>query len=118
MKCSIFNNRNFLQTDGTAQGPHMSSSYSDIAMFIFNTAALQYHFQPTMFKRFRDRILTIWTNGTGTLESFLDYLHQIDSTGNIKFTMQVQDEDAIEFFDLKVKPENSFLISDCSRCFC
>ena len=41
---SIFNNRNFLQTDGTAQGPHMSCSYSDIAMSKFNTAVLQYHF--------------------------------------------------------------------------
>ena len=29
---SIFNNRNFLQTDGTAQGLHLSCSCSDIAM--------------------------------------------------------------------------------------
>ena len=28
---SIFNNRNFLQTDGTAQEPHMSCSYSDMS---------------------------------------------------------------------------------------
>ena len=27
---SIFNNRNVLQTDGTAQEPHMSCSYSDV----------------------------------------------------------------------------------------
>ena len=26
---SIFNNTNYLQTDGTAQGPHMSCSYTD-----------------------------------------------------------------------------------------
>ena len=38
----------------------------------FETAALQYHFQPTLWKRFRDDILTIWTHGTDTLESFLD----------------------------------------------
>ena len=38
---SIFNNRNFLQTDGTAQGPHMSCSYSDIAMSKFDNATLQ-----------------------------------------------------------------------------
>ena len=37
---SIFNNRNFLQIDGTAQGPDMSFSYSDIAMSKFDTAAL------------------------------------------------------------------------------
>ena len=56
---SIFNNSNFLQTDGTAQGPHMSCSYSDIAMSKFDTAALQYHFQPTLWKRFQDDILKI-----------------------------------------------------------
>ena len=49
---SIFNNRNFLQTDGTAQGPHMSCSYCDIAVSKFDTATLQYHFQPTFWKRF------------------------------------------------------------------
>ena len=49
---SIFNTRNLLQTDGTAQGPHMSCSNSDIAVSKFDTAALQYHFQPTLWKRF------------------------------------------------------------------
>ena len=29
---SIFNNTKYIQADGTAQGPHMSCSYSDIAM--------------------------------------------------------------------------------------
>ena len=29
---SVFNNTNYLQTDGTAQGPHTSCSYADIAM--------------------------------------------------------------------------------------
>ena len=49
---SIFNNRNFLQTDGTAQEPHMSCSNSDIAASKFDTTALQYHFQPSLWKRF------------------------------------------------------------------
>ena len=29
---SLFNNKHFLQTDGTAQGPYMPCSYSDIAI--------------------------------------------------------------------------------------
>ena len=65
---SIFNNRNFLQTDGTAQGPHMSCSYIDIAMSKFDTAALQYYFQPIPWKRFKDDILKIWTHGSDTSE--------------------------------------------------
>ena len=56
--------------------------------------------------------MTIWTHGSDTLESFLDYLNQIDSTGKIKFTMQVQDEDGIEFLDLKLKLENSKIAVD------
>ena len=48
-------------------------------------------------KKYRDDILTIWTHGSDTLESFLDYLNQINSTGKIKFTMQVQGEDGIVF---------------------
>ena len=51
--------------------------------------------------------MTIWTHGFDTLESFLDYHHQIHSTGKIKFTMQVQDEDGIEFLDFKLELENS-----------
>ena len=109
---SIFNNRNFLQTDGTPQGPHTPLSYSDIAMSKFDTAALQYHPQPILLKRFRDDILIIWAHGTDTLELFPDYLNQIDSTGKIKFTMQVQDEDRIEFLDLKLKCENSTIAAD------
>ena len=57
--------------------------------------------------KFDTDILTIWTHSTDTLESFLDYLNQFDSTGKIKFTMQVQDEDGIEFLDFKLKFENS-----------
>ena len=49
---SIFNNRNFLQTDGTVGGPYISCSYSDIAMPKFDTAASEYHFQSTLWKRF------------------------------------------------------------------
>ena len=30
---SIFNNKHFLQSDGTAQGPHMSCLYSNIDCF-------------------------------------------------------------------------------------
>ena len=64
------------------------------------------------WKRFRDDILTIWTHGSDSLETFLDYLNQIDSTGKIKFTTQVQDEDGIVFLDLKLKVENSKITVD------
>ena len=83
----------------------MSCSYSGIAISKFDTVALQYHFQPTIQKRFRNQILKIWVHSSDTLESFLNYLNPIDSTG--KITMQVQDEDVNEFLDLKLKLGNS-----------
>ena len=60
----------------------------------FNTAALQYHLQSKYFYNL------------DTLKSFLDYLNQIDSTGKVKFTVQVQDEVGLECLDLKLKFEN------------
>ena len=59
------------------------SQYHFCNFIITIFADLQYHFQPTLWKRFQDDILTIWTHGSDTLESFLDYLNQIDSTGKL-----------------------------------
>ena len=39
---SIFNDKHFLQSDGTTQGPQMSCSYSDIAIQYFDVKALEY----------------------------------------------------------------------------
>ena len=61
---SVFNNTNYLQTDGTAQGPHMSCSYADIAMAYHDRKALSYFLSPTTWKRFRDDIFVAWEHGT------------------------------------------------------
>ena len=52
----ISNNANYLQIDSTAQGPHKSYSYADIAMAGFDKGALEHHLSPTIWKRFRDDI--------------------------------------------------------------
>ena len=44
---SISNNKHYLQSDSTAQGPHMSCSYSDIAIQYFDIKALE--FNPQLF---------------------------------------------------------------------
>ena len=38
----VFNEKFYLQEDGTAMEPHMSCSYSDIAMYRFDLKALNY----------------------------------------------------------------------------
>ena len=61
LKCknSIFNNKHFLQSDGTAQGPHMSCSYSDIAIQYFDVEALEHTPATICWKRFRDHICIV-----------------------------------------------------------
>ena len=101
---SVFNNTNYLQTDGTAQGPHMSCSYADIAMAYHDRKALSYFLSPTTWKRFRDDIFVAWEHGTDTLPSFLDYLNNVDEVGKIKFTMEIADQEkGLEFLDLGIK---------------
>ena len=42
------------------------------------------------------------------LPVFQDYFNKIDSTGEIEFTMQIADENGLDFLDLKLKMnENS-----------
>ena len=55
----IFNNKNFLQSDGIAQGPHISCSYSDIAIQYFDVKALEYTPATICWKRFRDDIFIV-----------------------------------------------------------
>ena len=126
---SVFNNTNYLQTDGTAQGLHMPCSYADIAMAYHNKKALSYFLSPTTWKRFRDNVFVAWEHGIDTLPSFLDYLNNVD--GKIKFTMEVADQEkGLEFLDLRIKcvdgklsvdvfakPTNSFTNVKPSTCY-
>ena len=100
---SIFDNKNYLQIDGRAQGPHMSCSYADLALATFDKRVLTYNCSPTMWKRFRDDVFVVWAHGCGTFNLFLNYFNNLDDTGKIKFTMQVADENGLEFLDLRLK---------------
>ena len=86
-----------MKTDGTAQGPHMSCSYADIAM------GNNFHLKPSVWKRFRDDIFVLWEHGTASLFSFLDYLNTMDKKSKIKFTMEIAGDTGLEFLDLKLK---------------
>ena len=62
IKCnnSVFNNKHFLQSDSTAQGPHTSCSYSHVAIQYFDVKALEYNPAATRWRRFiRDDIFII-----------------------------------------------------------
>ena len=67
---STFNHQHFLQTDGTAQGPHMSCSYADIVMAKYDSLANKFHLKPSVWKRFRDDVFVLWEHGPASLSSF------------------------------------------------
>ena len=56
---SIFNEKFYLQEDGTVMGPHMPCSYSHMAMYRFDLKALSYTSKVLCWKRFRDDIFAV-----------------------------------------------------------
>ena len=127
---SLFNNKNYLQTDGTTQGPHMSCSYADLAPATFDNHALAYNCSPTMWKRFCNDAFEVWSHVSAALNLFWDYLNSLDDTGKIKFMMHVANKNGLELLDLKFKimeeersvdvysePTNSFKYVVPSTCY-
>ena len=100
---SKFNHQHFLQTDGTAEDPHMSCSYADITMAKYDSLTNNFHLKPSVWKRFKDDIFVLWEHGAASLFYFLDYLNTMDKTGKIKFTMEITGDTGLEFLDLKLK---------------
>ena len=99
---SIFNNTNYLQTDGTAQGPHMSCSYADLALASYDSKALAFDLSPTTWKRFRDDVFVVWTHGPASVSLFLEYLNNIDKMGKIQSTMQATGNDGSNWLMVKL----------------
>ena len=110
---SIFNNENYSQTDGTAQGPHMSCSYADIAMADIDKEALEYHLSPTIQKRFRDDVFALWPHGRQSLILFLDHINTLDPVDKVKYTMEIAEPgNYLEFLDFKRKWEDGKIAAD------
>ena len=98
---SIFNNKFYLQMDGTAQGPHMSYSYSDITIENFDKKALEYSPPVLCWKTFRDDVFIVWSHSLDELKTF-HFMNTVDQTKKIQFTMEIA-EDSLELLDLKLK---------------
>ena len=99
---SIFNNKHFLQSDGTAQGPYMSCSYNDIAIQYFDVKFLEYTPVTICWGRFTDDIFIVWSRSIDGLDIFFDYMNKVEPTKKIQFTLEVATE-TLEFLELKLK---------------
>ena len=80
---SVFDNAFYLQENGTAMGPHMSCSYSDIAMYRFHIKALNYRPGVQCWIRFRDAIFCLCNHSLGELQKFFEFMRNLDTTGKI-----------------------------------
>ena len=109
---STFNNTNYLQTDGRVQGPHMSSSYADLALASYDSKDLAFDLSHTTWKRFRDDVFVVWSYGPAAVSLFLEYLNNIDKMGKIQLTKQAAGDDGLEFLDLKFKMVNGKISVD------
>ena len=69
---SVFNDKNFIQTDGTAQVLHTSCSYSDTAMAHFHCKAGNYIFKTIVWKHFKDDVFFVWTHNINILPAVLE----------------------------------------------
>ena len=99
---SVFDNKHFLRADGTAQGSHISCSYSDSGIENFDQKELQYHPSVIDWKRFRDDVFLFRPHSRDDLDLFLNCMKNIASTKKIQFTMEVA-KDILEILDLQLK---------------
>ena len=81
----IFNNKFYLQTYGTAQGHHMSCSYSDIAIPVYDEKAMDQPFKPLIWKRFRHDRFALQFHSDEDANHYLNYLNTIDGSGKIYY---------------------------------
>ena len=94
---SVFNNKFYLQTDETAQGFHMSCSYSDIAMAVYDEKAMDHPFKPLISKFFRDDVIALWIHSNEDANYYLNYLNTINAPGKIRFTVETETQNGPKF---------------------
>ena len=117
--------------DRTMQGPHVSCSYSDIALAVHDEKAMDHPFKLLIWKHFCDDVIALWIHSNEDANHYLDYLNTIDVSGKIRFTMETETENGLEFLDLRLKlkgcnkitvdvyskPTNSFTYVDPKTCY-
>lgn len=67
-----FNEKDYLQTYGTAMGTKMAVAFADIFMAKIETEILsQSSIKPIFWKRFIDDVISVWDTSRNKIEEFL-----------------------------------------------
>ena len=92
---------------------------------------MDHPFKPLIWKCFRDDVIALWIHSEKDANHYLNYLNTIDASGKIRFTMEIENENSLEFLDLRLKlkgynkitldvhskPTNSFTYVDPKICY-
>ena len=91
----------FIQRSGVGTGNHSSGPYSEIIVDYTYTEALKVSSkEPTALSLYVD---DCWMSWTDTLESFYDFLTNLNSIwDSVKFEEELESENSINFLDLKI----------------
>ena len=96
----LFDQKLFLQLNGTPMGARYSVAYANIVMAHIEAAALNTSpLKPLTFLRFIDDIFCLWPHGKESLQDFIHLLNNQCPT--IKVTANISDKQ-VEFLDLSV----------------
>jgi len=94
-----FQDKYYLQKQGTAMGTRMAPSYANLFMGLFETNFLSSKsLKPLAWFRFIDDIFFIWQHG---LESLIHFLEKLNTFSNLKFTWKYSSE-MINFLDVNI----------------
>jgi hypothetical protein len=89
----------FEQTSGVAMGSPLSPIVANLYMEKFEKIALEtYPLKPSRWKRYVDDTNVKWPHGKEELDRFFEHLNGISE--NIKFTMELEENNSIPFLDV------------------
>ena len=105
-----FNNKNYIQEQGTAMGTKMAPSYACLFMGKLEVEFLaSAEYSPHLWIRFIDDIFVIWTHGRGHWDSFFEKINNFHDS--IKFVPTVS-ETSVPFLDVEVNFINGKIETD------
>ena len=72
-------------------------------MAVYDEKAMSHPLKTLIWKRFRDDVNALWIHSEEDANHYLKYLNTIDASGKIRFTMETENENGLEFLAFRLK---------------
>ena len=106
----MFNNKHYLQVQGTAMGTRVAPTYANIYMDAFeHKHVYTYHKAPKHWFRFIDDVWSIYRGNEQDIKCFLEHLNSVDE--NISFT-STYSKNSVSFLDVITKKQGTRIQTD------